>query len=109
MAIKRPRAWGTEIMFGMFTGTQDARLVNGNEAVGKTVSPVSWQLQHRLAGSLPVSKGLTEETTCPSGDSAETSPPRGSILLILTTGLWEAALKGTDLGSMGQNALGNPS
>lgn len=109
MAIKRPHAWGTEITFGMFTGTQDARLVNGNEVVGKTGSPGSRQLQHRFAGSLPVSKGLTEETTCPSGDSAATSPPRGSILLILTTGLWEAALKGTDLGSMGQNALGNPS
>lgn len=72
-------------MFGMFTGTQDAKLTNGDEVVGKMALLVL-QLQLRLAGPLPISS-LTEEPTCPSGDSAEASPPRRSALLVLTTGL----------------------
>lgn len=106
-AIRLACAWGTEIIFGVLTGTRDAGLVNGNEAVWKISLLVSWQLQCRLAGPLPVSlqRPFQRKLRVPRRTVLY---PRGSTLLGLSAGLWEDGLRTTCPQEHGSKFTGKP-
>lgn len=87
-AIKLACAWGTEIIFGILTGTWDAGLVNGNEVVWKISLLVSWQfaVQTGWTSSSHSPEAFQRKLHVPRGTALY---PRGSTLQGLSAGLWE--------------------